>query len=239
MAVKELGMKGDPVGKDMQIAGKIGGILKDFHFTAVQGGMKAMGIQVVNDTTNILKRPGGSKATMYVRLDPKADIREKVAAIEKIFKKYDKEKPFEYYFLDDAFNATFKTETRMSQMFSVFTGLAIFIACMGLFGLVTFTAETRTKEIGIRKVLGSSVAGIVTLLSKDFIRLILIAIVLAIPIAYFLMDKWLQDFAYRIEIPVAIYLYASLLAVVIALLTISFQSIKAALMNPVESLKNE
>jgi putative ABC transport system permease protein len=238
-AVKELGIKGDPVGKDMQIAGKIGGVLKDFHFSSVQSGMRAMGIQVVNDTTNILKRPGGSKAIMYVKLDPKADIKEKVATIEKIFKKYDKEKPFEYYFLDDAFNETFKTETRMSQMFSVFTGLAIFIACMGLFGLVTFTAETRTKEIGIRKVLGSSVAGIVTLLSRDFIRLVLVAIVLAIPTAYFLMDKWLQDFPYRIQISVAIYLYASLLAVVIALLTISFQSIRAALMNPVESLKNE
>jgi putative ABC transport system permease protein len=238
-AVKELGIKGDPVGQDMQITGKIGGVLKDFHFTSVQSGMKAMGIQVVNDTTNLLKRPGGSKATMYVRLDPKTNVQEKVAAIEKIFKKYDKEKPFEYYFLDDAFNETFKTEMRMSQMFSVFTGLAIFIACMGLFGLVTFTAESRTKEIGIRKVLGSSVAGIVSLLSKDFIGLVLVAIVLAIPVAYFLMDKWLQDFAYRIDIPVAIYLYASLLAIVIALVTISFQSIKAALMNPVKSLRSE
>jgi putative ABC transport system permease protein len=238
-AVKELGIKGDPVGQDMQIAGKIGGVLKDFHFTSVQSGMKAMGVQVVNDTTNILKRPGGSKAVMYVRLDPKADIKDKVATIETIFKKYDKEKPFEYYFLDDAFNATFKTEIRMSKMFSVFTGLAIFIACMGLFGLVTFTAETRTKEIGIRKVLGSSVAGIVALLSGDFIKLVLIAIVLAIPAAYFLMDKWLQDFPYRIQIPIAIYLYESLLAIVIAVVTISFQSIKAALMNPVKSLKNE
>ncbi|MCE7065629.1 ABC transporter permease [Dyadobacter sp. CY326] len=237
-AVKELGIKGDPIGQVLGEKDEIAGIVKDFHFTALQNGIKAMELLIVSDTTNILNFPG-QRGVLYARLDPKTDIQEKVALIGQIFKKYDKEKPFEYYFLDDAFNETFKTEIRMSKMFSVFTALAIFIACMGLFGLVTFTAETRTKEIGIRKVLGASVAAIVTLLSKDFVKLVLVAIVLAMPVAYYFMEKWLQDFTYKIQMPVWIFVVSGTLAIVIALVTISFQSIKAALMNPVESLKNE
>ncbi|WP_221394016.1 ABC transporter permease [Dyadobacter sp. NIV53] len=235
-AIKELGMTGNPVGQKV-LDSEVAGILKDFHFSSLQSEIKGVGLFVVGDTTNILK--SSSNAILYVRLDPRTDIKEKVAAIGQIFKKYDQEKPFEYYFLDDAFNETFKTEIRMSKMFSVFTAFAIFIACMGLFGLVTFTAETRTREIGIRKVLGASIAGIVGLLSRDFIKLVLVSIVLAIPVAYYFMDKWLQDFPYRIEIPIWIYAISALLAVGIALVTISFQSVRAALMDPVKSLKNE
>jgi putative ABC transport system permease protein len=121
----------------------------------------------------------------------------------------------------------------------VFTAIAIFIACLGLFGLVTFTAEQRTKEIGIRKVLGASVSSVVVLLSKNFLKLILIAIVIATPIAYYLMDKWLQDFAYRTNIEWWIFVASGIIISVIALLTISYQAIKSALMNPVESLKTE
>ncbi|KAA6430432.1 FtsX-like permease family protein [Dyadobacter flavalbus] len=237
-AVRQLGMKGNPIGQKVGENDEVAGVLKDFHFSSVQNEIKAMGLFVVSDTSNVLKVPGAA-GVLYVRLDPKANLKEKVAAIGGIFKKYDREKPFEYYFLDDAFNETFKTEIRMSRMFSVFTAFAIFIACMGLFGLVTFTAEVRTKEIGIRKVLGASVAGIVALLSRDFIRLVLVAIVLAIPSAYYLMNKWLQDFTYRIQIPVWIAIVSSISAIAIALLTVSFQSIKAALMNPVESLKSD
>ncbi|WP_026632295.1 ABC transporter permease [Dyadobacter alkalitolerans] len=237
-AIKELGIKGNPIGQMLGETDEIAGIVQDFHFTSLQNGIKAMELVVVSDTTNILNFPG-SNGVLYARLDPAANIQDKVALIGKIFKKYDHEKPFEYYFLDEAFNETFKTEIRMSTMFSVFTGLAIFIACMGLFGLVTFTAETRTKEIGIRKVLGASVSAIVALLSKDFVKLVVIAIVLAVPVAYYFMDKWLQDFTYKIQMPVWIFVSAGSLAIVIALITISFQSIRAALMNPVESLKNE
>jgi putative ABC transport system permease protein len=237
-AIRQLGIKGNPIGQKVGVNDEVAGILKDFHFSSIQSEIKAMGLFVVSDTSNVLKVPGGA-GVLYVRLDPKASLKEKIATIGGIFKKYDREKPFEYYFLDDAFNETFKTETRMSKMFSVFTAFAIFIACMGLFGLVTFTAEIRTKEIGIRKVLGASVAGIVTLLSRDFIMLILVAIVLAIPSAYYFMNKWLQDFTYRIQIPVWISLVSSLAAIAIALLTISFQSIKAAWMDPVKSLKSD
>jgi len=237
-AIKELGIPGDPIGQKIADKDEIAGILKDFHFSSPQSQIKAMGLFVVSDTTNILKFPG-ARGVLYARLDPKANIQEKVAAIGQIFKKYDQEKPFEYYFLDDAFNATFKTEIRMAEMFTVFTAFAIFIASMGLFGLAAFTAETRTKEIGVRKVLGASVASIVTLLSKDFLKLVLIAIVIASPIAWYAMNEWLSDFAYKINISWWVFALAGGLAVGIALLTVSFQSVKAALTNPVESLRSE
>lgn len=127
----------------------------------------------------------------------------------------------------------------MSRMFTVFTAFAIFIACMGLFGLVTFTAETRTKEIGIRKVLGASVSSVVTLLSKDFFKLVFISIIIATPVAWYAMNKWLQDFAYKIEIAWWVFAAAGLMAMVITFLTVGFQSLKAALMNPVKSLKTD
>ena len=120
-----------------------------------------------------------------------------------------------------------------------FAGLTIFVACLGLFGLATFTAEQRTKEIGIRKVLGASVTGVVALLSKDFLKLVLIAFIIASPIAWFVMNKWLEDFAYRIDISAWVFVIAIVLAVVITIITISFQAIKAALANPVNSLRSE
>jgi putative ABC transport system permease protein len=237
-AVKELGIKGNPVGQKLSERDEIAGIVTDFHYSSPQHGVRGMGLYIMSDTTNILKSFQTS-GVLYARLDPKADITANVEAIGKIFKKYELEKPFEYYFLDEAFNETFQTEIRMSTMFSVFTAVAIFIACMGLFGLVTFTAETRTKEIGIRKVLGASVTGIVALLSGDFIKLVLLSILFSLPVAWYFMEKWLEDFTYRIQIPIWIYFAASIAAIVIALITISFQSIRAALMNPVESLKGD
>ncbi|NIJ51822.1 ABC transporter permease [Dyadobacter arcticus] len=238
VAVKELGIQKNPIGKTVPEMEEVAGVLKNFHFTSPQDGIKPMGLIVANDTTNFGKS-FGSNGILYTRLDPRTDTKEKVKAIGEIFAKYYPEKPFEYYFLDDAFNKTFKTEIRMSKMFAVFTALAIFIAGMGLFGLVTFTAENRTKEIGIRKVLGASVAGIVALLSKDFVKLICISIIIALPVSRYFMDKWLQDFTYRIQISVWVYLFASIGTIAIAIITISFQSIKAALMNPVKSLRSE
>ena len=128
---------------------------------------------------------------------------------------------------------------RLSKMFSLFTGFAIFIACMGLFGLVAFAAETRTKEIGIRKVLGASVTNIVSLLSKDFVKLILISFVIAFPIAWWAMNKWLEAFAYRIDIEWNIFAIAGVFTLLTALLTVSYQAIKAAVANPVKSLRTE
>lgn len=237
VAIRELGLKGNPIGQEV-FNRRIAGVLKDFHFTSVQQEVKSMGLFVLSDTTNLLKDEQGS-AVLFARMDPKIDIKDKITSIEKIYKKYSADKPFEYYFLDDAFNETFKTEIRMSRMFTVFTAFAIFIACMGLFGLVTFTAETRTKEIGIRKVLGASVSSVVTLLSKDFFKLVFISIIIATPAAWYAMDKWLQDFAYKIEIAWWVFAAAGLMAIVITFLTVGFQSLKAALMNPVKSLKTD
>jgi putative ABC transport system permease protein len=156
-----------------------------------------------------------------------------------MYKKYESEVPFDYYFLDEAFNKQYRAEQRMGNLFAGFTGIAIFIACMGLFGLITFTAEQKTKEIGVRKVLGASVVNIVSLLSKDFLRLVLISNGIAFPIAYYIIHQWLQDFAYQTDVSADIFIFAGVLAIVIALSTVIVQATKAALVNPVQSLKSE
>lgn len=237
VAVSELGLKGNPVGQKV-FNRNIAGILRNFHFTNVQENVRSTGLFIISDTTNLLAEPQSS-AVLFTKMDTRTNIKEKIESIEKIYKKYAADKPFEYYFLDDAFNETFKTEIRMSRMFTVFTSFAIFIACMGLFGLVTFTAETRTKEIGIRKVLGASVASVVALISKDFFKLVFISIVIATPVAWYAMDRWLQDFAYRINIPWWAFVSAGVLILIITFLTVGFQSVRAAMMNPVESLKSD
>ena len=147
--------------------------------------------------------------------------------------------PFEYSFLDEDFDKQYKIDKKLSQIFSYFTFLAILIACLGLFGLASFTAEQRTKEIGIRKALGASVSEIIFLLSKEFTRWVLVANIIAWPLAYFAMNRWLQNFAYRINIGIGTFILAALLALVIALLTVGYQAIKAARANPVEALRYE
>jgi putative ABC transport system permease protein len=162
-----------------------------------------------------------------------------IATIEKKWNKYSQDRPFQYSFLDETYSKLYQSERRFNKVFLYLTGLAILIACLGLFGLAAFTAEQRTREIGIRKVVGASVSGIVTLLSKDFVKLVLIAIVIALPVAWYTMNKWLQDFAYRVSIEWWVFVLAAVLAILIALLTVSFQAIKAALANPVKSLRTE
>ena len=147
--------------------------------------------------------------------------------------------PLNYSFLDERVNDTYQAEQRTGILLGIFAALAIFVACLGLFGLVTFTAEQRTKEIGSRKVLGASVSGIVQLLSKDFLKLVPTAIVIATPVAWWAMNKWLQAFAYRTNISWWIFAVAGIAAILIALLTVSFQAIKAAIANPVKSLRTE
>ncbi|ELR70261.1 putative FtsX-related transmembrane transport protein [Fulvivirga imtechensis AK7] len=148
-------------------------------------------------------------------------------------------RPFLYSFLDDSFDQQYKADIQFGKIFSVFAGIAIFIACLGLFGLTTYTTEQKTKEIGIRKALGASVVSIVSLLSKDYVKLFLMAIVIATPASWYVMNGWLNGFAYKIEIGPEVFIAAAFICVLIALITISWQSIKAALRNPVESLKNE
>lgn len=233
-AVGKLKIADKPIGKKLDLSNEkaeIVGVLKDFNFTSLQSKIEAMLFQVVKDTTSL--------KSLYLRLDPKTDFQQKIASIENIYKKYESEVPFDYYFLDEAFNKQYRAEQRMGNLFAGFTGIAIFIACMGLFGLITFTAEQKTKEIGVRKVLGASVVNIVSLLSKDFLRLVLISNGIAFPIAYYIIHQWLQDFAYQTDVSADIFILAGVLAIVIALLTVIVQATKAALVNPVQSLKSE
>ena len=147
--------------------------------------------------------------------------------------------PFEYNFLDDYFNHQYANEQKFSKLFSCFALLAIMIGCLGLFGLSAYTASQRIKEIGIRKVLGASVADIAKMLSKDFLRLVIIAIIIATPLAWWAMNTWLQDFAYRVNVNWWIFALAGAIALIIAMITVSFQAIKAAMANPVKSLRTE
>ena len=162
-----------------------------------------------------------------------------IGIVKKAWSQFFPTDPFAYSFLDERYDKQYRADERFGQVFGFFTLMAVLVACLGLLGLATFTAQQRTKEIGVRKVLGASVASIVTLLSKDFLKLVLIAIVLASPLAWYAMHRWLADFAYKIEIEWWVFGVAGLLAVGIALLTVSFQSVKAALMNPVKSLRSE
>ena len=162
-----------------------------------------------------------------------------VDAAEKIWKNMSTGLPFSYAFLDESFNNMYQAEQRVGKIIMSFSILAVFIACLGLFGLASFMAEQRTKEIGVRKVLGASVNNIVQMLSKDFLLLVLVASCIAIPLAWFFMHRWLQDFAYRVQIPLWIFAAATFLALLIALLTVSLQALKAALANPVKSLRSE
>lgn len=203
------------------------GVVKNYHHVGVKQAIQPIIFYPQNNSTYIT-----------VRLTPE-NIQEKVANLEKIYKTYFTGNPYEYFFIDDNFNKQYQSEQQYSQIFTTASVWAIIIACLGLFGLATFTAESRTKEIAIRKVLGASTFSITALLSQDFLKLVLIAIIIASPIAYYLMEKWLQDFEYKVEISWWIFALAGISAILVALLTVSYQAIKTALMNPVKSLKTE
>jgi putative ABC transport system permease protein len=176
---------------------------------------------------------------IHFRFNPDRPLAADVATAEKIFHRYNPQYPFECNFVDDVYNAKFRAEQQEGTLGILFAVLTIFISCLGLFGLAAYMAETRTREIGIRKVLGASVTGITLLISGDFIKLVVIALVIATPVAWFSMNSWLQGFTYRIHLTGGVFLLAGLLAIGIALLTVSYQSIRAALTNPVKSLRSE
>ena len=176
---------------------------------------------------------------MNMKFNPANSLSENLKKAEPIFKKYNPSYPFEYNFLDEQYAAKFANEKRTAELASLFAGLTIFISCLGLFGLASFTAENRTKEIGIRKVLGASVFGITQLLSRDFLKLVTISFLIASPIAWYTMNSWLQSYDYRAPITWWVFALTFLLSIVIALLTISFQSVKAAMSNPAKSLRSE
>ena len=175
---------------------------------------------------------------LFIRLNP-GDVPESIAHIEKTVKSFSPGFPFEYRFLDEDYDLLYRGVEREMAIVRVFTLLAIFISCLGLFGLAAYTAEQRTKEIGIRKILGASSSGLVVLLSKQYALWVLVANVIAWPVSYFLMKSWLQDYSYRIKLGLPIFLLAAALSILIAQLTVSFQAFKAARTNPVDSLRYE
>jgi putative ABC transport system permease protein len=203
------------------------GVVQDYHHNSLQ-----------KPIDPIIFYPSNNSAFFTLRLTPE-NMSSKIAALETLHNQYFSGNPFEYFFADDNFQKAYESENQFSKLFAFASLWAIFIACLGLFGLVTFTIESKVKEIGIRKVLGASIAGITGLLAKDFLKLVLIAILIASPIAYYFMNKWLADFAYRIDIQWWMFVVAGFAAVLIAFLTVGFQSVKAALANPVKSLRSE
>jgi len=236
-AARKIGYQ-DPVGKELTMWGDKGmiiGLMKDFHHNSLHVPIEPLILRLFKGSW---VKDGGYWGNVIIRTE-KGKSKQAIASMEKVFKQFNPGFPFKYYFTDDEIAKNYKAEHTVSKLSRYFAFLAIFISCLGLFGLVTFTAEQKTKEIGIRKVLGASVTGIVRMLSKDFLKLVLVATVIAFPVAWWLMHTWLADFAYRIDIGWWVFVMAGIAALLIALLTISFQSIKAAIANPVKSLRTE
>jgi len=232
-AVKLLGFSSprEAIGKTIlryQTKWDIIGVINNYHQKSLRSPVEPTLVMPAYSTNSYIS----------VKVSPK-DLPATIAAIRKKFDAFFPGNLYDYFFLDDHFNEQYKNDRLFGKVFAVFSGFAIFIACLGLLGLSLFATIQRTKEIGVRKVLGASVTNIVVLLSKDFIRLVIIAFIIASPVAWFVMHNWLQDFAYRINISWWIFLAAGILAVIIALGTISFQAIRAAVANPVRSLRTE
>ena len=182
--------------------------------------------------------PDNSNSGLFVKLKAN-QIRHAISVIEKIYKKYDPKTVPYYEFVDQQLENQYRTQQNTARIVLYFSIVAVVMSCLGLFGLVTYTAEQRTKEIGVRKVLGASVTNIVNLLSMQFLKLVLIAIVIASPIGWWSMNQWLKDFAYKVGMEWWMFLLSGLVAISISLITVSFQAIKAALMNPIRSLRSE
>ena len=221
----------DPIGKRFKLQetmGTIIGVVKDFHFASMR--------QKIEPAIFYYNRLDHYK--LYIKTTGK-DAPKAIAALSGQWKKYNADFSFEYNFLDEAYNNLYKSEEKTELLLNIFAAIAIFISCLGLLGLATYTAQVRTREIGVRKVLGANIGGIIRLLAMNFLKLVFIAILIAVPVAWYLTDKWLQDFAYRINISWTVFAIAGVLAMLIAILTISFQSIRAAIANPVKSLRTE
>lgn len=208
--------------------GKIIGVIKDFHFQSLQQPIKPLTMRLQWERNDLLSIKVGT-----------ANLSNTIAAIEKKYKSVIPNRPFSYYFMDEFFDRQYRSEERFGRLFLNFAILAIFISCLGLLGLASYSTMQRTREIGIRKVMGASVSNIINLLSRDFLKLVIISFFIAAPVAWYLMHQWLADFAYRTPINWWIFATAGIMAVLIAVITISFQAIKAAVSNPVKSLRTE
>ncbi|MDX2047071.1 MAG: FtsX-like permease family protein, partial [Chitinophagaceae bacterium] len=242
-AVKELGLK-NAVGSRLtapdeffnapdgsQYIYTVTGVVKDFHYHSLH--------EPISPLIFIYSKKFGGRSPLVALRIKGNNFQAALGGVESIWKKFVKDRPFHYYFLDQSLADQYKAEQTTQKIFTVFSGLAIFIACIGLLGLAAYATQQRTREISIRKVLGASEGNIVSMLSKDFMKLVLIATLLAFPLAWWGMNNWLQDFAYRVNISWWVFILAAAAASAIALFTISFQAIKAALANPSKSLRTE
>jgi len=230
-AVKEMGLKAPVIGKRLRIQARPGtiiGVVKDFNFTTVHKKIEPAVFQYQPDYC----------WRVYIKTTGR-DAQKAIAAAQTQWKQYNNDIPFNYTFLDESYTKLYTTDQKQGSLFNLFSAIAILISCLGLFGLATYSAQVKTREIGIRKVLGASVAKIIGLLATEFMVLIVVALIIAMPIAWFAMNNWLQDYAYKINIGWLVFLFAGGGATLIALATISIQSIKAALANPVKSLRSE
>lgn len=241
-AVKTLGLEGNPVGQKLvqvqrnqngtvNVGYTIIGVVRDFNFQSLRDEITPLTIQ--NNESF-----GGGAVYAYAKVESK-DLAEVTRQAEEKWKLLAEGQPFKYRFLDETLKANYESEQRAGTLFSVFSGLAILIACVGLFGLAAYTASLRTKEIGVRKVLGASVPSVVFLLSKDFTKLILVAFALAVPLGWYMMSSWLEGFAYHTSLGIGTFALAGALSLFISWITVSYQSVKAAVRNPVRSLRRE
>lgn len=239
-AVGKLNLPLDPVGQPVQVGQEkyiVAGVLKDFNFGSLQGKIGPLCLFIGKDTASAWgTRVAGC---LFAKIQPHVNTPSIIEAVRTIYDRYDRSTAFSFEFMDDAFNSQYKAEDRLAKLFDVFTVITILIACMGLFALAAFTARQRTKEIGIRKVLGASVAGIASMLSKDFLALVGVSILIATPLSWWAMHKWLQDFAYRMEIGWLLFAEAGIGTLLLAAITIVSQAVKAAIANPTKSLRTE
>jgi len=232
-AVKQFGYRSakEAVGRDFDQwgrKGKIIGVMKDFHFRSLQTDIKPLSMRI---------EPNGC-GLVSIKVSAN-NLPKTIAAIESKWNTLIPARPFSYFFMDEFFDKQYRSEQRFGKLFLNFAVLAIIISCLGLLGLASYSTMQRTREIGIRKILGASVPNIVNLLSKDFLKLVAVAVIIASPLAWYAMHTWLQDFAYRISIGWWVFVVAAFAATLIALMTVSFQAIKAAVSNPVKSLRTE
>jgi putative ABC transport system permease protein len=227
VSMMDLAEAGSPEKGFIEIPYTVIGVVRDFHFESLHEKIRGH-----------LMKMSGEVSRISVKLRP-GTIAGTLQSIENIWRQLEPAHPFPYVFLDDSFDRLYRSEQRMGQIFISFTLMAIFISCLGLFGLASFTADQRTKEIGIRKVLGASVSNVVVLLSRDFTKWVILANVLAWPVAYLVMNKWLQNFAYRISLAIWMFILSGVIALIIALFTVSTKALKAAVANPADSLRYE
>jgi putative ABC transport system permease protein len=238
--IGKLRLPNNPIGSFVAFGPKtkyqIAGVVKNFNYNTLESEVGPLCLFVATDTASDWGKEGGC---LFAKIKPHINLPTLIGHINSLYIKYDRQTPFSYQFMDDAFNDQYQAEDRLAAIFSLFTYITIALATLGLFGLAAFTIEQRTKEIGVRKILGASLVSINVLLSKDFLVLVLLATLIASPIAWWSMHKWLQNFAYRIHIQWWVFAMAGLVTVITAIITVSYHSIRAAIANPVKSLRSE